>query len=310
MKRQYFGTDGVRGPYGGALMNESLAWRLGAGVAAWVKLTPDFKFNRVFIGRDTRASGPALEAALAAGLASEGYHVFTYSIANFPTLRCFEQIRNDICYHHLPVTIVSVGAGMSYGNLGYSHHALQDIGVMRTLPEMTILSPADPREALEAVRWLAANPCPSYLRIGKAGEPDLRTVGGLADGPLHFIEGDGRRMAVVGTGAILGAARDAAALLKIDGINIDVFSCPWLQPVSPAFFKSLEDFSQIIVLEEHLDVGGLGSILRDNLRGPQIISAAVPASVLGQVGAQKSLRAKAGLDAQSLAAKVKGLLGR
>ena len=79
---------------------------------------------------------------VAAGLASEGYHVFTYSIANFPTLRCLEQIRNDICYHALPVTVVSVGAGMAYGNLGYSHHAVQDIGIMRTLAESTILSPS------------------------------------------------------------------------------------------------------------------------------------------------------------------------
>ena len=92
---------------------------------------------------------------VAAGLASEGYHVFTYSIANFPTIRCLEQIRNDVAYHRLPVTVVSVGAGLAYGNLGYSHHAVQDIAIMRTLPELTILSPADPGEAQESVQWLA-----------------------------------------------------------------------------------------------------------------------------------------------------------
>ena len=86
---------------------------------------------------------------VAAGLASEGWHVFTYSIANFPTLRCFEQIRNDIAYHKLPVTVVAVGAGLAYGSLGYSHHAVQDIAVMRTLPELTLLSPADPGETRE-----------------------------------------------------------------------------------------------------------------------------------------------------------------
>ena len=112
-------------------------------------------------------------AGLAAGLASEGFHVFTYSIANFPTLRCLEQIRNDICYHNLPVTSVAVGAGLAYGNLGYSHHAVQDIAIFRTLPNLRLLSPADPGEARGAVQWLSANPCPSYLRLGKAGEKHL-----------------------------------------------------------------------------------------------------------------------------------------
>lgn len=94
---------------------------------------------------------------LAAGLASEGYHAFTYSIANFPTFRCLEQIRNDVAYHRLPVTVVSVGAGFSYGNLGYSHHAVQDIGILRTLPEMTIMSPADPVKR--------GNACSGWRRI-------------------------------------------------------------------------------------------------------------------------------------------------
>ena len=107
---------------------------------------------------------------VAAGLGSEGYHVFTYSIANFSTIRCLEQIRNDICYHNLPVTVVAVGGGLAYGNLGYSHHAVQDIAIMRTLPNMTVLAPADPGETRECVDWLSANPGPSYLRIGKAGE--------------------------------------------------------------------------------------------------------------------------------------------
>ena len=117
-------------------------------------------------------------AGVAAGLASEGFHVFTYSIANFPTLRCLEQIRNDICYHGFPVTVVAVGGGLSYGNLGYSHHAVQDLAIMRTLPNIAILAPGDPGETRECVRWLAANPQPSYLRIGKAGESQLFTKSG------------------------------------------------------------------------------------------------------------------------------------
>ena len=98
---------------------------------------------------------------LAAGMASEGYHVFTYSIANFPTFRCAEQIRNDVAYHKLPVTVVSVGGGLAYGALGYSHHAVQDYALMRTLPNMLIAAPGDPMEVRSCMRYLAEHPGPS-----------------------------------------------------------------------------------------------------------------------------------------------------
>ena len=108
---------------------------------------------------------------LAAGMASEGYHVFTYSIANFPTFRCAEQIRNDVDYHKLPVTVVAVGGGLAYGPLGYSHHAVQDYALMRTMPNMLIAAPGDPMETRACMRYLVSNPGASYLRLGKAGEP-------------------------------------------------------------------------------------------------------------------------------------------
>ena len=110
---------------------------------------------------------------LAAGMASEGYHVFTYSIANFPTFRCAEQIRNDVDYHRLPVTVVSVGGGLAYGALGYSHHAVQDYALMRSFPNMLIAAPGDPMEVRACMRYLVAHPQPSYLRLGKAGEPNF-----------------------------------------------------------------------------------------------------------------------------------------
>jgi transketolase len=109
-------------------------------------------------------------ASMAAGLASEGFHVFIYTIANFPTLRCAEQLRNDVGYHNLPVTVVAVGGGLSYGNLGYSHHAIQDFGLMRLFPEFEILSPGDPLETEMCLNYLLDNPGPSYLRLKKVGE--------------------------------------------------------------------------------------------------------------------------------------------
>lgn len=245
---------------------------------------------------------------VAAGLASEGYHVFTYSIANFSTLRCLEQIRNDVAYHRLPVTVVSVGAGFSYGNLGYSHHAVQDIGIMRTLPEMAILSPADPGETRECVQWLAASPCPSYLRLGKAGEPELHQTRGLTQGPLKILEGNGD-YAVVATGSILKVALDAARKLAERGISISVFSCPWVQPVTTDFFKPLTYFRRLVVVEEHLAAGGLASLLREHLaNGPDILSLSPSASVLNQVGSQEFLRHQAGIDAEAVMATIRRIL--
>ena len=114
---------------------------------------------------------------VAAGLAADGYHVFTYSIANFPTFRCAEQLRNDIAYHDLPVTVVAVGGGLAYGNLGYSHHAVQDYALIRCMQNMLIAAPGDPAEVRACLRYLTANPGPSYLRLGKAGEPGLSSRG-------------------------------------------------------------------------------------------------------------------------------------
>ncbi len=243
---------------------------------------------------------------VAAGLASEGYHVFTYSIANFPTLRCLEQIRNDIGYHQLPVTVVAVGAGFAYGNLGYSHHAVQDIAAMRSLPQLTVLSPADPGETRQCVDWLVANPCPSYLRLGKAGEPNLHSVSGLPAGPLRVLEGRSD-CAIVATGSILKVALEAARRLEAEGVFLTVYSFPWLQPLAPDACRTLEAFKSVVVLEEHLSVGGLGSLLREYLQGPRIISLAANPAALNQVGSQDYLRRQAGIDTEAVLTVIRNL---
>jgi transketolase len=200
---------------------------------------------------------------VAAGLASEGYHVFTYSIANFPTLRCLEQIRNDICYHGFPVTIVSVGAGMSYGNLGYSHHAVQDIAILRSLPGISVLSPADPGETKASVRWLSANPRPSYLRIGKAGEPNLHASSEDIDSPIQIRSGN-PSIGLVATGSILKMALDLFANYPLEN-SPTIFSMPMVKPVLHSAIKSLSRFRHIIALEEHISEGGLFAALSENL---------------------------------------------
>lgn len=241
---------------------------------------------------------------VAAGLASEGYHVFTYSIGNFPTLRCLEQIRNDICYHNLPVTVVAVGAGMAYGNLGYSHHCVQDIGALRGLPGITILSPADPGETRQCVSWLSENPGPSYLRLGKAGEPVIHenkvNLNGLTPVIAHDAE-----LCIVGTGSILSEAVSATALLATQNIKVDVFSIAKLNPIEFCHIADLVRYRKILTLEEHVTAGGIGEMLRGTLpHSIEMVSLSLPASLSSTVGTQKYLRNMAKLDSKAIADKI------
>ena len=237
--------------------------------------------------------------SLAAGLASEGWHVFTYSIANFPTLRCLEQIRNDVCYPKLPVTVVAVGAGLAYGNLGFSHHGIHDLAALRPLPHLAMLSPADPGETAESVRWLAENPGPSYLRLGKAGEKQLHTLSGVDAGPILVRRGSpNAKTALAATGSVLAVALTAAERLSQKGLNLPVFSCPRLKPTT---FDALWQFPRVITLEEHVLAGGFGSLLRELAPdGVTFRSLAVPESLTSVVGSQEYLRQHAGLTADEV----------
>jgi transketolase len=243
---------------------------------------------------------------VAAGLASEGYHVFTYSIANFPTLRCLEQIRNDVCYHGLAVTAVAVGAGVSYGNLGYSHHGVQDLAIMRSLGEIVVLSPADPGEARAATAWLSANPGPSYLRLGKAGEAELHPAQATVRSPICLRESSGPT-ALVATGSILKIALQSADLAASAGHSIAVYSMPWIHPLNPTDLGSLARFKRILAIEEHVAMGGLAAALRENLPSSVTVeSAAWPQGMANKVGSQDYLREAAGLSASALLGRVLG----
>lgn len=247
---------------------------------------------------------------LAAGLASEGFHVFTYSIANFPTLRCLEQIRNDVCYHDLPVTVTAVGGGLSYGNLGYSHHGVQDLGIMRSLPGLDVFAPADPGETRESLGWILRNPGPSYLRLGKSGEPCLHEKTGIETGPI-FVRTTGSKIALLSTGSVLLNCLEAADRLEKRDIQVDVISCPWLTPRSPGFFQSLEGYGHIIVVEEHVRAGGVFEMLSGLLkRSVELHSLCISPEVSRFVGSQVHLRNVAGLGAENIVALVEGLESR
>ena len=244
---------------------------------------------------------------LAAGLASEGHHVFTYSIGNFPTLRCLEQIRNDVAYHGLPVTVVAVGAGTAYGNLGYSHHCVQDLACLRGLPGLRIFSPGDPGEARACVRELVANPGPSYLRLGKAGEAVVHDQPVTFDAPVPVLAA-GAPMAIVATGSVLTEAAAAARMLCAEGAPCDALSFVHITADPAGWEPMLRRYQCVMVAEEHVAAGGLGEMLAAALQGaPRVGRACLPDSVRHAVGSQAHLRRLAGLDAAALARRTREL---
>jgi transketolase len=206
-------------------------------------------------------------AGIAAGMAMCGKIVFTYSIANFPTLRAVEQIRNDICHHNASVKIVSVGCGLNYGALGVTHHATEDVAIMRTLPAMTVVAPGDPVETILATRSLAEQPGPAYLRLGKAGEPFVH-----ATDSINFRLGtaikvrDGDDLTLIASGTMLYNAVQASDLLHREGIHARVLSMHTIKPLDEqAVLAAAKETGCIVTLEEHSILGGLGSAVAELL---------------------------------------------
>jgi len=230
-------------------------------------------FSERFPGRCVNA-GVAEQnmTGIAAGLALSGKIVFTYSIANFPTLRCLEQIRNDICYHGGAVTIVAVGGGFAYGSLGYSHHGVEDLAIMSVLPNMRVIAPGDPVETALAVERIVADPGPTYLRLSKAGDPVVhRSTPDFQIGRAIEVRA-GRDLTAISTGAMLCAATEAADRLRAEGISMRVLSMHTVKPLDTnAVRKAALETGAILTVEEHRLDGGLGSRVADALIAAQVL---------------------------------------
>ena len=239
---------------------------------------------------------------LASGLASEGLHVFAYSIANFPTFRCAEQIRNDVDYHQLPVTVVAVGGGLAYGNLGYSHHAVQDYALIRVMPNMLIAAPGDPMEVRACMRYLINNPQPSYLRLGKAGEPCIHAeVPKVTPGKwLSVREGEQGASTYLTTGAPLELVH------RLLNQNPDLATCAlnsmplWGMKSKNAQANQVRNFSTVRTVEDHLMDGGFGSWLLEAISiRPDLLARirikSLDSKVCGMVGKQSTLNREGGL---------------
>ncbi len=230
---------------------------------------------------------------IASGMALEGYHVFVYSIGNFPTFRCAEQIRNDVDYHNLPVTIVNVGAGLSYGNLGYTHHSLQDYGLMRLFPNMLIASPSDEMEAKACMKYIIKNPQPSYLRLSKGKTTSLhKKIPNLKPGKWMILAKGKNKKAFLTTGNVANLAKKL--LLKKKFSQYSIFSLPiWGMKYKEQQKNQLNRWDSILVLEDHLEDGGFGSWIKESINDKnvktKITSKNISKKVISKVGSEKYL---------------------
>jgi transketolase len=203
---------------------------------------------------------------IAAGLALNGNIVFTYTIANFPTFRCFEQIRNDVCYHKANVKIVAIGGGLAYGPLGISHQSTEDLSVMRALPNMAVVAPGDLVEAELLTRAMVEWNGPCYMRCGYKGESALyKTKPDLKIGKAITIR-EGKDITLIAAGEMLPTSLEIADELNNNNINARVLSMHTIKPIDKeAIVKAAEETGIILTLEENNILGGLGGAVSEVL---------------------------------------------
>ena len=246
---------------------------------------------------------------MAAGLAATGRKAVVYSIGNFPTLRPLEQIRNDCAYHGAEVKIVCVGGGFVYGSLGMSHHATEDMAVLRAIPGVTCFTPGDPAETEVVTPVMFHTPGTCYLRLGRGNEPRAHE-GEIREWrfPKAIRLRDGKDVALLSAGGILNELKKAAEKLERDGTEAEVWSFPCLKPIDRETILALAGrYRDLITVEEHNITGGFGGAVCET-----IAEAGLPCRVhrLGLrdefttvVGSQTYLRQKYGIDGDAIAAK-------
>lgn len=244
---------------------------------------------------------------MAAGLAMTGHTVLTYSIGNFPTLRCLEQIRNDCAYHDADVKIVCVGGGFVYGSLGMSHHATEDMAVMRALPGVTVFTPGDPAEVEAVVPVMLRTKGTCYLRLGRGNEPVVHS-GPVTEWhlPQALTLRRGTDIALLSAGGILTQTVQAADLLEARGISAEVVSFPCIKPIDTAAITDLcTRFRHIVTVEEHTIVCGFGSAVceaaAETGSGCIIHRIGMADEYSSVVGTQQYLRSVYGMDAAHIA---------
>jgi transketolase len=246
---------------------------------------------------------------VAAGMALSGKTVFTYSIGNFPTLRCLEQIRNDCAYHNANVKIVCVGGGFVYGSLGMSHHATEDIAVMRALPDVAVFCPGDLTEAAACTAAMAKYPGTCYLRLGRGGEKRIhQSAVNLTVGKAIEIQ-QGADAAIFSTGAIFEEVDIARKILQERGITPTVYTFPTVKPIDTETIIAVGRTHRLIVTcEEHNVTGGFGGavaeVMAENPGKARLMRIGINDVYCTKVGNQKYLRNEYGMSGEKIAERI------
>jgi transketolase len=244
---------------------------------------------------------------VAAGMALCGLRPVTYTIASFTTVRCLEQIRVDVCYHHVPVIIVGVGAGLAYAANGCTHHSCEDIALLRELPGMTVICPGDTREARGAIRAALRHPGPVYLRLGKKGEPQVHKQA------PDFVIGKGitvrtgTDVCLLSTGNLLPVAVEAADILGARGVSACVVSLHTVKPLDQDLLAdAFSRYTVVTTVEEHSLLGGLGGSVAEWLadrpaQSARLLRIGTADAFLHEAGEQEHAREHYGLTAEKIA---------
>lgn len=243
------------------------------------KLFDNFKTN--FESRSVNAGvAESSMVTMAAGLAKNGYKPIVYTINSFLYLKALEQIKIDVCYPNLPVILVGTGGGLGYSELGTTHHSLEDIGILNTLPNLQILAPSDVFEVDYALEWAIQSNQPTYIRIGKKDKITLHSSnienGAKEFGPFRINELKNSKFAILSYGSISVEVAKAVTDLYHE-IKIEHWTFPCIKPITESQIRNFVNYETLFIVEEHTSIGGLASILQSKFlalqsNSPRIIS--------------------------------------
>jgi len=251
-------------------------------------------------------------ASFSAGMAITGSKVFTYNIIPFALYRCYEQVRNDICYQKLPVVVVGIGSGITYAPQGMTHYSIEDIGLARTLPNLTVISPMDPVEAMLAARYALEAETPVYVRLAKRGEKRIHENGDFDITVPQKIR-DGKDVAILFHGSISSEVMDAYNTLIRQNVSPALVSVPVVQPLEKEkLLELLKDMKHVICVEEHYENSGLGSILTsvalEHKPAWTLKTMGIPYGFIHAIKDQQCMREHLGISSADIVRTVKGVL--
>lgn len=244
----------------------------------------------------------------AAGMAMAGFNVFVYNIIPFVLYRCYEQVRNDLCYQKLPVTLVGIGSGLTYAPQGMTHYSIEDLSLCLSLPNLRVISPCDPVETRAAVEYASESEYPVYIRLAKTGEPIIRTDM-CSDISRPRIIRDGRDAVLLSFGTVMSEAVTACENLADKGIQVRLVSVPMIQPFPKEDIADLvSGFRHVLTLEEHFRSGGLATRLLDSRilaeHNVRLTPLAITDRFIHAIKKQAGMRALYGIDAESIVSSI------